>query len=192
MKLQTYILVLVFTLSAVSVFAQGTTSIPAIEALRSQIPGEQIDHGQIEIKTDINRRIKSSPSGMKNVEITPGGVLNRDLLTLYVRKIAVTKPVESVVIDDDLLQVDLYGTARLFRIIPIKLLHEVTVSIDGASIDVSVDNNASWGWLAQYPTAESIEDDIRAYVQENSFISDSQLKAYILEGIVRSVTTNSG
>jgi hypothetical protein len=188
MKFHTYILILVISLLAVPAFAQVTTSAPAIEAIRSQIDGEQIDHGQIEIKTGVNRRIKSSPSGIIDVEILPGGVLNQELLTLYVRKLALTEAIDSVVIDDEIVKMDIYGQARLLRIIPIKLLHEVVVTIEGASIDVVVENKTSWSWLAQHPTPETVAGDIRTHVEQSKFISVSQLKAYILEGIVGSVT----
>jgi hypothetical protein len=173
---------------AVPVFAQPPTAPPLVKVLQSQVSGERVSHGQISIKDGINQRIKKSSSGIADINIYPGGVLNKELLKLYAQKLALTEPIQSVVIDDDFVEMNVYGQGRLFRVIPIKLLHEVVVMIDGASIDVTVENKTSWSWLAQHAPAETVARDIRTHVKQSKFISVSQLKAYIIEGIVKSVT----
>ncbi|MEX2515050.1 MAG: hypothetical protein WD335_02905 [Candidatus Paceibacterota bacterium] len=171
--------------------AQSTTTTtmnPIVGASTDFSADEDIEHGTMEIKSGITRRIYSSPSGIAELDIGPGQALNADLLLLYARHLMLTQPIESLALDDKEIQIDLYGQARILGFIPKKLKHEIRIAIDGSSVSPTVNNDAWWSWMASSASSNEVATQITEHVAASRFISVSQQKGYILEGVIRSVT----
>lgn len=191
-----YITAIIFLLTVSilpAAIASATTSIPSAAATTSPVSIQEvmktddIDHSRISFNLGINRRISSSPSGLTDLDISPESVLNKQLLEIYVRKLALTKPVSDMIIDEKAIELTVQSPARLLGVIPISLPYHVSAEISDGIDSIAIEDQSSWSWLATKTSPETIVANIHSRMNEKQYISITQLKAHLLAEIIETV-----
>lgn len=182
------ILVALFAPAAAGATTTSSSSLSGVvQSIEQAMDTEKVEHTRIRLDFGMSRRIGSSPSGLAAVEITPAQVLNRDLLTVYAQKLALTESIDELYIGKDSVKMTIQGDARLLRLIPIGLAYEISVTLDGRTSDITVEYPSGWSWLARKLSPETVAASITSKMEEAQYISRTQQKAFLLSAIISSV-----
>lgn len=183
-------LVLVSFLAPAGMGATTTSSSsPAdlMQSLDQAMDTEKVEHVRIRFDLGMSRRISRSPSGFADLELAPGQVLNRDLLTVYAQKLALIESIDEFSIGEDSVDITIRGDARLLRLIPIGLPYKISVTLDGRTPDITVEHPSGWSWLAMKLSPDTVATRITNDMEEVQYISGTQQKAFLMEAIISSV-----
>lgn len=180
--------VLLISPALASAATTSTSSLPGlVESVEQAMDTDKIEHAQIRLDLGMSRRISQSPAGLADLKLAPEQVLNRDLLTIYAQKLALSEPIKELYLGEDAVEVTVRGDARLLRLIPVGLAYHVSVTLDGRTSDITVDHPAGWSWLAAKLSPETVATRIKNDLDEAQYISGTQQKAFLLQFIMDSV-----
>lgn len=174
------------TTTSATTTASGSLS-DVVQSVEQAMDTEKVEHTRIRLDFGMSRRINRSPSGFADMKLAPGQVLNRDLLTVYARKLALTELIEELYIGEDAVDITIRGDARLLRLIPINLPYKISVTLDGRALDITAEHPSGWSWLAMKLSPETVATRITNEMEEVQYISSTQQKAFLLAAIIKSV-----
>lgn len=180
-KLNFTVLAFVLTVAIpLTLFAQTgtepTTSTKAEE--------ENIKHGKISVDLGIERRIDSSPARLRNINLSAQSVFNEALFHAYIRHLALREPINEMKIDEQSMTVEIKGKGRLLGIIPTDIAYRVNTTFRSELDEVDVEVLSAWSWLATKKSPDKVAEKIRSEMESVSYLSVTQLRAFILESIV--------
>lgn len=189
-------LILLTLFLPVSVLAQLATSTgngvsissDFVEQVRG-LDGEDIEHAPVSLYLGVRKRFSASQSGIANLDITPGLVLNPKLLELYVRKIVLTEPISELTVGEAEVVTTIKGSAKLIGFIPVRIPYMVMVDFDTKVTNITATPIAWWSFLTQTQSSEEIATSIQAHLEGVSYLSRIQLRAIILGAIVNTVSS---
>ncbi len=180
--------------AASTVFAQTssegdtpTATNTPVASTSTSADSESISHGELHLNLDVPKRISSSPARFEDLDINPETVLNENLLEVYARHLALTEPIDLIDISDEEVITEIDGPAKLFGFIPVGTTYRVEVELDPQLEDVTVTQPDSWGWLATKKQSDVVVSQIAANIDAAEYISETQLKAYVLQATVQAV-----
>ena len=148
--------------------------------------GPEVEHGQIRLNQGVPRRISSSKADLQDIDIAARQVINKKLLVIYARHLALTEPIQEMNITDESIEMTVNDPVGLLGIIPLERRIEVTVSFaSGRITQVEVAKRDAWhDWLFVSFKTDKKKQQIGRNLSDVKPLSTTQLKAYILEAVV--------